>query len=76
MLSKLIEEIVNPTILLMLSVAMVYFLWGVMKFILNMDNETERESGKNHLVWGTVGLVIMFSVWGIIKLIMSLASSL
>ncbi|MEX0931290.1 MAG: hypothetical protein WDZ88_00910 [Candidatus Paceibacterota bacterium] len=75
-LEKVVEGIVNPTFLLMTVFALVYFLWGVMKFVLNMDNETERDTGKRHMVWGIVGLTIMVSVWGIINVIMSIVSDL
>lgn len=47
---------------------MIMFFWGLAHFILSSDS-TVKENGKNHMIWGVVGLFIIFSVWGIIAFI-------
>lgn len=61
--------ILNPLILLLFALALLYFIWGVFIFIKNSDSDEGRETGKRHIVWGIVGLAIMVSVWGIIGVI-------
>lgn len=63
------DNILNPLIFLLFAVAMVVFLYGVVMFIANLDNESERGTGKKHMLFGIIGLAIMFSVWAFINII-------
>ncbi len=65
------KQIINPLILLMFAVAMVYFLYGMLKFFLNADNEENRTEGKQHMIWGVVGMTIMMGVFAILSLILN-----
>jgi len=65
-LGKVATEILDPIIYLLFALAFVYLLWGVIKFIANADNATEREVGRQHLIWAVVGMFIMIGVLGII----------
>jgi hypothetical protein len=66
---KINEQIINPLILVLMAVALLYFLWGVMIFIKESGEAEGRKIGRNHLVWGLIGLVIMVSVWAILKVL-------
>ena len=66
---KLKSEIIQPIIVLLIAVAVGYFLFGLMEFVRNQDNETAQEEGKQHMLWGVIGVAIMFSVYGILNLI-------
>jgi ABC-type phosphate transport system permease subunit len=70
--TKIEVAIVNPLIYLISFVAVVIFLWGLFVFIRNAEDSTERSAGIQHMIWGTVGLAIMFSVYGILNVIISL----
>lgn len=50
------------------GLAIIGFLWGLMKFIFAAGSEDARESGKNIMVWGLVAIFVMASVWGIVRL--------
>jgi len=69
LLQKLIDAIVNPLIILLFSLALLYFIYGVFVFIRNGDNEKERTEGAQHIMWGTVGLFIMVAVFGLMRII-------
>lgn len=75
-IQKVNDAILTPIIILLFALAMMYFLYGVLKFIQNQDNETEQTEGKRHMVWGIVGIAIMVSVYGILHLIQNTASKL
>ncbi len=68
-LSKINAYIVNPAIEFAFIVAFVIFLWGVFQFIRNAGDKEKRQEGKDHMLWGIVGFVIMFSVFCIITLL-------
>lgn len=67
-LDKVVAQIINPIILLLAACAFVVFLWGVFEFIAHAGDETKRTEGKKAIMWGLVGLVIIFGVYGIINL--------
>lgn len=67
--AKITEEVLNPLIALLMILATVIFLWGIIQMLANPDNEQKRSEGKKHIMWGIVGLFIMVSVWGIIKVL-------
>lgn len=67
-LGRVVEQIVNPLILLLAAVAFVAFLWGVFEFIAHAGDEAKRAEGKNAILWGLVGLVIIFGAYGIINI--------
>lgn len=76
MVERIAQYILNPILYLLVGIAVVVFLWGVVEFVANADNSTGREEGRRHLIWGIIGLVIIFSVYGILNLIQSTLLSL
>ncbi len=52
------------------ALAMVTFIWGVVKFfILGADEEAKREQGKQFMLWGIIALAVMISVWGLVRIL-------
>ncbi len=70
-LSKVNAQIINPLIGFIFALAVVYFLYGVLKFLMNMDNEGARDEGKKHMLWGIIGITIMMGVWGILNIVLN-----
>jgi len=67
-LKNAVTEIVNPIILLLSAAAFVLFAWGVFQFIAHAGDETKRTEGKHAIMWGLIGLVIIFGAYGIINI--------
>lgn len=63
--------ILNPLIILMFSLALLYFVYGVIRFLSLDAADKTRDEAKNAILWGIVGMFIMFSVYGIIKVLLS-----
>ncbi len=70
-LKKVVTEIVNPVLLLLAAVAFVLFIWGVVKFIMHAEDGTARKEGREAIMWGLIGLGIIFGVYGILDLVTS-----
>jgi hypothetical protein len=62
--------IINPLIVFLFALAVVYFLYGIFQFIANGDNEEKKTVGKSHMIWGIIGIVIMMGVFRILNIIM------
>ena len=45
------------------------FMWGLVQFMMSVSQGEPADAGKQHMLWGVIGLVIMFSVAGIINVI-------
>ncbi len=68
-IGKVEQVILNPLIGFMFALALVYFLYGLVEFIINRDSDDKRTQGKSHMLWGIVGMFIMIAAFGIINLI-------
>lgn len=67
LLQKIITELFSPLYQLAAAAAFVYFLYGVVVFINNLNDPSKKNEGKGHLLWGTVGLFIILSVGAILE---------
>lgn len=71
LLGRVNEHVINPLVVLLFAVAFVRFVIGLYKFFGNRDNADAVETGKRHMLWGIVGMVIMVSVFQIMNFITS-----
>jgi uncharacterized membrane protein YidH (DUF202 family) len=62
-------NIVNPIITVIAIAAFVVFVWGVVDFIRSADDAEKRKTGQQHMIWGIVGLVIIFGANAIISIL-------
>ncbi len=60
----------NGLIPLAFSLCLLYFFWGVAKYIREgAGSDKAAEEGRRIMVWGVVGMFVAFSVWGIVTFI-------
>lgn len=64
------KVIINPLIYFIFALAISYFLYGLVKYLLSPDNEEIRTSSKSHMLWGVVGMFVMVAVFGIMNLLL------
>ena len=67
-LIKVQDAILTPIITLLSLGAFLLFIWGIVEFIAGSDNEEKRKAGQQHMVWGLIGLVIIFGANAIVSL--------
>ena len=67
---KINYYILNPLIGLLFAAALAVFIWGIIEFLQKRDSNAEdANAGKQHLIWGLVGMFIMISAFAIMNLI-------
>ncbi len=66
-MNTIIGGMISPIITLIISGAVVVFLWGVFKFI--KSEGKEKEAGRDMMVWGIVGIFVMVSLWGLVNIL-------
>lgn len=54
---------------MLISLAVLIFMWGVVQFIANADNEEKRQKGRDFMVYGIIALFVMISVWGLVRVV-------
>jgi heme/copper-type cytochrome/quinol oxidase subunit 4 len=70
-LTASIVTLVNTAVVpLIYSIAFILFLIGMVRFFF-LGGEEGREKGKAFMLWGIIGFVVMFSVWGIVRLLLT-----
>ena len=62
--------ILNPLILLIFGIAFVVFFIGIFQFIRTASDGAEREAGKKKILYGLIGMLIMFSAYGLIHVVL------
>jgi len=62
--------IIDPLIKFLFALAVVYFLYGVFQFLANQENEEKKTAGKQHMLYGVIGITIMMGVWFILDVIL------
>ena len=74
-LAELTDDIivlVNGSIVpLIYALAFLVFIIGMVRFFF-LGGEEGREKGKQLMLWGIIGFVVMFSVWGIVNLLLTI----
>ena len=57
----------NTFMQVLIAVAVVFIVYKVVRFIMSSDDK--RNEYRASILWGFVGLVVIISVWGIVKII-------
>lgn len=65
------KQIIAPIILLLFVLSLAMFFWGIADYIRGSGNEEVRKVGRDHMMWGIIGIFIMVSAWAIIGILMS-----
>lgn len=67
-LGRINDVILFPLITLLLAVALVVFLYGGFEYVMNANNETKRSEGRQHLLYGIIGMLVMLSALTILTI--------
>ncbi len=69
LIKAITENVFNPLVGVLLALALIYFLWGVVKYMQSVGDETKRKEGINMMTYGIIALFVMVSVWGLVNLL-------
>lgn len=71
LMGRINDVIINPLIVFIFALAIVYFIYGLVQYLLQPDNEEIKGSSKRHMLWGIIGMFIMVAVWGILNIMLN-----
>jgi hypothetical protein len=69
LLAKIFYHLINPLIILGFVISLAVFMYGVVDFLRKRDsNAADANEGKNHLLYGLIGLFIFVSAFAIARI--------
>lgn len=68
MFMNILNYVLSPIYKFMVAIALLYFFWGIFAFVRDLNDPDKKNNGKEHLLWGTIGLFIILSVGGIVPI--------
>ncbi len=69
LVSRVEDAILFPLLSFMLTVAFLYFLWGAYEFVANAESDSGRDTGKQHMLYGIIGMVVMVSALALLRIV-------
>lgn len=64
-----IIEIMGAAVTLVISLAVMGFMWGIVKILFNPENEIAKKEGRSFMLYGVFTLFVMTSVWGLVRIV-------
>ena len=60
----------NDALALLMGLAIVMFVWYVVKFFIQ-PSEDGRKEGSQYIMWSVIGFFVIFSVWGLVNILIN-----
>jgi len=59
-----ITTVLGYVVLLIIALAVVYFIWNLLKYI--QKSGEEQTEARNAMIWGIIIIAVMVSIWGLV----------
>jgi hypothetical protein len=63
-----VGQFLNSVVPVLIALAVVYFVWGVVSFVIASDEEA-KTTGRNRIIFGIIGLAVIIGMWGLVNLL-------
>ena len=64
-----LTNIGNVFIEILIAFAVIWIILNVVRFIISGDNEEKRKGYQGAILWGIVGLFVILSIWGLVRIL-------
>lgn len=64
-----ITGFINTLIVLLIGVAVLVFIWGLLKYVSAGGDEDKIKEARNTIIMGIVVIFVMTSVWGLVRIL-------
>jgi len=69
LIEKFTNSIISPLITLAFGVALVLFIWALVKYMTKAGDEKTQQEARQMILWGVIILTVMVSVWGLVTVV-------
>lgn len=66
---KTVSDLISMVIPIIIALAIIYFLWGVLQYLMKAGEEQEK--ARQQMIWGIVAIAVMVSIWGLVGILRS-----
>lgn len=66
----IIQQLLNSIVPLLLALGVVYFVWGVVQYMVN-DSEEAKSKGKDKIIYGIIGFAVIVGLWGLVNVVVN-----
>ncbi|MEI6280397.1 MAG: hypothetical protein WCP17_00115 [bacterium] len=66
----IVGRTLNSIIPIIILLGVVYFIWGVVTFVIASDEEA-KAAGKNRIIYGIIGLAVIVAMWGLVNILVN-----
>jgi len=63
-----VASLISSLIPIIVTLGVVYFIWGVVTYFIG-DDEEAKKRGRDRIIYGILGLVVIVAMWGIVTLV-------
>jgi len=64
-----VGNIIDLIIPLLILLAVLFFIWGVIQYVINTDDEEAKTKGRDRMIAGLVGFAVIFAMWGLVRIV-------
>lgn len=58
-----------------MGIALLFFLWGLARYIMQTDSVEGKKSARDIMIWGIITLFVMSAIWGFVALLQQLTGA-
>lgn len=66
---QVLIDILGLIVKLLWLLAFAVFIWGIVQFIAAAGNSSKKDAAKNYIIYGLIGIFVLLSFMGIIKIV-------
>lgn len=67
----LLYQLISRLAVLAWAALFAFFVFGVVKYIKNADDSSEREKGRQFMLWAIISFTVLVSIWAIVSWLLS-----
>lgn len=65
-----VKDILNLIIGILFVLVTLWFIWGIIQYVMAGGEEAKIKTGKDHMIWGIIGMAVMAGAWGLANVIL------
>ncbi|OHA17778.1 MAG: hypothetical protein A2664_04200 [Candidatus Taylorbacteria bacterium RIFCSPHIGHO2_01_FULL_46_22b] len=66
-----VGSVLDVVVMVLVTIAVFVIIWGIFQFVVNAGDAEKRAEGRSRILWGVIGVFLLFSVWGLINILLS-----
>lgn len=66
LVTKVVQTINGALVPLLGGAAVIFFFWGLVRFLRAAEDESARREGRLYMMWAGLGLLVMVGLWGFV----------